>query len=190
MSWSTRSGKRSWWPNCASPRRRLLGRTRQLRRRTWPSPIRTTSRMCGGSPTFCCVAPKTTLSESVTRSKRAMAWRRCASWWSYEHQTPGTKRALLKAIINNPASKKPDELEKNLMKVEEYMKHYAVMAGADLPEDLKVTVIINLCTKDLKEHLELSTVRWPTNRDEIISYAERTVITRQVQTWGNHRHHR
>ena len=74
----------------------------------------------------------------------------------YEPRTPGTKRALLKAIINNPASKKPDELEKNLMKVEEYM-HYEAMAGADLPEDLKVTVIIDLCTKDLKEHLELST---------------------------------
>ena len=93
----------------------------------------------------------------------------------YEPRTPGTKRALLKAIINNPASKKPDELEKNLMKVEEYMKHCQAMAGADLPEDLKVTVIIDLCTKDLKEHLELST-REMTNkqvRDEIISYAER-----------------
>ena len=64
----------------------------------------------------------------------------------YEPRTPGTKRALPKAIINNPASKKPDELEKNLMKVEEYMKHYA-----DLPEDFKVTVIIDLCTKDVKE---------------------------------------
>ena len=75
----------------------------------------------------------------------------------YEPRTPGTKRALLKAIINNPASKKLDELEKNLMKVEEFMKHYEVMAGADMPEDLKVTVIIDLCTKDLKYHLELST---------------------------------
>ena len=93
----------------------------------------------------------------------------------YEPRTPGTKRALLKAIINNPASNKPDELEKNLMKVEEYMKHYEVMAGADLPEDLKVTVIIDLCTKDLKEHLELSTreMTYKQVRDEIISYAER-----------------
>ena len=29
------------------------------------------------------------------------------------------------------------------------------MAGTDLPEDLKVTVIIDMCTRDLKEHLEL-----------------------------------
>ena len=93
----------------------------------------------------------------------------------YEPRTPGAKRALLKAIIKNPASKKPDEVEKNLMKVEEYMKHYEVMAGADLPEDLKVTVIIDLCTKDLKEHLELSTreMTYKQVRDEIISYVER-----------------
>ena len=61
------------------------------------------------------------------------------------------------------------------MKVEENMKHYEVMAGADLPEDLKVTVIIDLCTKDLKEHLELSTreMTYKQVRDEIISYVER-----------------
>ena len=61
------------------------------------------------------------------------------------------------------------------MKVEEYMKHYEVMAGADLPEDLKVTVIIDSCTKDLKEHLELSTceMTYKQVRDEIISYVQR-----------------
>ena len=75
----------------------------------------------------------------------------------YKPRTPGTKRTLLKAIINNPISMKPDELENNLMKVEEYAKKYAMMAGSDLPEELKVTVIIDLCAKDFKEHLELST---------------------------------
>jgi len=93
----------------------------------------------------------------------------------YEPRTPGTKRALLKAIINNAPAKKPEELEKNLMKVEEYMKKYELMAGNELPEDLKVTVIIDLCTKDLKEHLELSTrdMTYKQVRDEVISYAER-----------------
>ena len=42
------------------------------------------------------------------------------------------------------------------MKVDEYVKKYEMMAGADLPEDLKATVIIDLCIKDLKERLELS----------------------------------
>lgn len=93
----------------------------------------------------------------------------------YEPRTPGTKRALLKAVINNPAAKKPDEIEKNLMHVEELMKKYEVLSGQPLPEDLRVTVIIDLCTKDLKEHLELITreMTYKDVRDEIQSYVER-----------------
>ena len=93
----------------------------------------------------------------------------------YEPRTPGTKRALLKAIINNPAAKKPDEVEKNLMKVEEYIKKYEVMSVSELPEDLKVTVLIDLCPTDLKEHLELTTreMTYKQVRDEVISYTER-----------------
>ena len=98
--------------------------------------------MCGGSPTICipscCPAPKTTLSESVNSVKEGNGLEAMRLLMKrYEPRTPGTKRTLLKAIMNNPASKKPDELEKNPMKMEEYMKHYEVMAGADLPEDLK-----------------------------------------------------
>ena len=65
----------------------------------------------------------------------------------YEPRTPGTKRALLKAIINNPVSKKPDELAKNLMKVEEYMKHYEAMGDLNNtvheksdPNELTITI--------------------------------------------------
>ena len=39
----------------------------------------------------------------------------------YEPRTLGTKRALLKAVINNAPAKKPEDIEKNLMKVEELM---------------------------------------------------------------------
>ena len=55
------------------------------------------------------------------------------------------------------------------------MEKYEMMTGTDLPEDLKVTVIIDLCTKDLKEHLELSTreMTYKQVRDVIISYVER-----------------
>ena len=93
----------------------------------------------------------------------------------FEPRTPGTKRALLKAVINNGSSKRPDEIEKNLMHVEELMKRYEVLAGSELPEDLRVTVIIDLCTKDLKEHLELMTreMKYKEVRDEIMSYVER-----------------
>ncbi len=54
-------------------------------------------------------------------------------------------------------------------------KKYENLAGDSLPDDLKVTVIIDLCTKDLKLHLELITkeMAYKEVRDEIISYVER-----------------
>jgi hypothetical protein len=93
----------------------------------------------------------------------------------FEPGTPGTKRALLKAVINNTPAKKPEDIEKNLMHVEELMKKYEILGGAELPEDLKVIVIIDLCTKDLKEHLELiaKEMKYKEVRDEIMSYVER-----------------
>ena len=53
----------------------------------------------------------------------------------YEPRTPGTKRALLKAVINDAPAKKPEDIEKNLMNVEELMKKYEVLGGESLPED-------------------------------------------------------
>ena len=93
----------------------------------------------------------------------------------FEPKTPGTKRALLKAVINSTPAKKPEDIEKNLMHTEELMKRYEVLGGEPLPEDLRVTVIIDLCTKDLKEHLELITreMKYKEVRDEIMSYVER-----------------
>ena len=50
----------------------------------------------------------------------------------YEPRTPGTKRAVLKALINNQAAKKPEDIEKNLMHVEELMKKYEVLTGVEI----------------------------------------------------------
>ena len=93
----------------------------------------------------------------------------------YEPRTPGTKRALLKAVINNLPSKRPDEIEKNMMHVEELMRKYEQLAGEGLPEDLRITVIIDLCTKDLRERLEHGTkdMSYKQVRDEIMAYVER-----------------
>jgi hypothetical protein len=93
----------------------------------------------------------------------------------YEPRTPGAKRALSKAIINNPQSKKIGDIEKNLMHVEGLIKRYENMTEGDLPEDLKVTIYIDLCQKDLREHLELSTKELDLKgvRDEILNYIER-----------------
>ena len=100
----------------------------------------------------------------------------------FEPRTPGTKRALLKAIINNQPAKKVQDIEANLMHVEELMRKYESLAKEVLPEDLKVTVIIDLTIKDLKEHMELSTkdMKYKEVRDEIMSYVER-----KRETFGN-----
>ena len=57
-----------------------------------------------------------------------------------EPRTPRTKRVLLKAVNNNLPSKRPDEIEKNMMRVEELMWKYEQLAGEGLPEDLRITV--------------------------------------------------
>ena len=93
----------------------------------------------------------------------------------YEPKTPGTERALLKTIINNPQSKRVNEVEPSLIHAEELIKKYKLVADTNLPEDLKVTILIDLCHKDLREHLELSTNDSDPKevRDEILNYVER-----------------
>ena len=101
----------------------------------------------------------------------------------FEPRTPGTKRAVLKSIINNPAARKTEDMEANLMKVEELIKKYEHLSTETLPQDLKVTVIIDLCVKELKEHLELITrdLTYQEVREEILSYVERKRETFGVQ---------
>ena len=55
------------------------------------------------------------------------------------------------------------------------MKQCEVVVGTDLPEDLKVTVIIDLRTRNLKEHVELGTREMTCKqvRGDIISFVER-----------------
>ena len=65
------------------------------------------------------------------------------------------------------------------MNLERLISRYEDMASSsynkvELPEDLKVTVMIDLCTKDLKEYLELQGhLTQDKVRNEIISYVER-----------------
>jgi hypothetical protein len=78
---------------------------------------------------------------------------------SYDPKTPGTKRAILKSIINNPQCKRVDDVEANLMAVESLIKKYESMTTNQekLPDDFKITIMIDLCDKQLREHLEMST---------------------------------
>jgi hypothetical protein len=95
----------------------------------------------------------------------------------YEPKNSGTKRALLKNIINNPGAKKVTDIEANLMNVERLILKYESMTDEKnhLPEDLKATIIIELCHRDLREHLELSTdqMTYTKVRTEILNNVER-----------------
>ena len=96
----------------------------------------------------------------------------------YDPKSPGTKRALLKSILGMQPAKKLTDIEPSIMRLEEMVKKYESMTGhlhAVLPNDLIVTIMIDLCTKELREHMELTT-KDETNaqvRTEIFNYVER-----------------
>lgn len=71
----------------------------------------------------------------------------------YEPKSLGTKRLILKAIINTTLVEKAEDMERNLLKVEQLMQKYEVIAGRPRDEDSWVTVIIALSVKDVKDRL-------------------------------------
>ena len=93
----------------------------------------------------------------------------------YQPRTPATKRALLKSIFNMKSAKKVEEIENNLLKVEEIFTRYETMSDNTLPEDIKTVILIELCTPDLKEHLEFSSkdVSYKETREAVMAYVER-----------------
>ena len=95
----------------------------------------------------------------------------------YDPRTPGTKRALLKVMMNITSCKKLGDVQQMIMKVEALVKKYDELAGVGsaLPEDLVVTMMIEVCSKELREHLELSTkdMKIDEVREEIMNYVER-----------------
>ena len=117
------------------------------------------------------------------------AWRLITK--RYEPRTPATKRALLKTIFNMKAAKKVEEIEKNVLKLEEIYNRYEAMAKGGLPEDIKTVIMIELCTPDLKEHLEfnLKDVDYKDTREAVMAYVERKrrdpLTAMEV---GNHEH--
>lgn len=68
----------------------------------------------------------------------------------YEPRTAGTKRALLKQLICIRSANRVDEVEQKVRHMEELIKRYETMSGSKLPEDLKVTGLIDLCCKEIR----------------------------------------
>merc|ERR1712082_516337 len=93
----------------------------------------------------------------------------------YEPRTPATRRALLKSIFNMKAAKKVGDIEKNVLKLEETYKRYEAMSPDKLPDDIKTVIMIELCTPELKEHLEFNSkdVAYKETREAVMAYVER-----------------
>ena len=62
-----------------------------------------------------------------------------------------------------------------LMHVEDLCRRYEELASHPLSEDVKVSVIMDICPKQLKEHLELMyrEENYPRVRAEIVQYTQR-----------------
>ena len=70
------------------------------------------------------------------------------------------------------------------MNLQRLIGKYHDMSGHKLPDDLIVTVMVDMCTKDLREYLEMKgELKVEEARDEIMSYIERkrTTIDNQVK---------
>ena len=90
---------------------------------------------------------------SVEEGSGLEAWRiLCAR---YQPRTPGTKRTILIAILNISFAKDLMHVDSVLMHVEDLCRRYEELASHPLSEDVKVSVIMDVCPKQLKEHLEL-----------------------------------
>ena len=97
----------------------------------------------------------------------------------YEPTTPGTKRAILKASINNPPCKKVSEVESNLLHIEELFKTYEAMTtdAQQLPGELNATIMMEPCNRELREYFDLITETTSVTgvRSAITNHIERTI---------------
>ena len=83
------------------------------------------------------------------------AWRLLGK--RYSPRTPGTKRALILAIMNMKAARSVDELEKNIHHMEHLVKRYDAISKVPLDETVKTAVLVNLCPNEYKDYSDLTT---------------------------------
>ena len=83
------------------------------------------------------------------------AWRLLCK--RYSPRTPGTKRALILAIMNMKAAKSVAELEKNIHHMEHLVRRYDAISKTPLDEAVKTAVLVNLCPSEYKDFSDLTT---------------------------------
>lgn len=91
-----------------------------------------------------------------------------------EPSTLGTKRVVLMAIIPNPPPSRSEEMRRDLLNIEE-LRRSTSFAGKPLDEYMRITDLVKLCVKDVRDQLEMANkgMRCPEVRQEIMSFLER-----------------
>ena len=80
---------------------------------------------------------------SVGEGSGLKAWRTlCAR---YQPRTPGTKRTILRAILNSSPAKDLMHVDSMLMHVQNLCCRYQELASHPLSEDVKASVIMDIC---------------------------------------------
>ena len=100
------------------------------------------------------------------------AWRMLCD--RYQPRTLGSKRTILRAVLNSSLAKDLMHVDSALMHVEDHCRRYEELASHPLSEDVKASVIMNICPKHLKDHLELMNreENYQRVRAEIVPYTQ------------------
>ena len=103
----------------------------------------------------------------------------------FDCPTAGYKRALLKTLMNLNPFNKIGEVNAMILKIKEMVKKCNGICSAsdgivitfslDFPEDMVVCLMIDVFNKDLREHLDLSTMNMQRLevRNDLLIYVER-----------------
>ncbi|CAE7256390.1 CACNA1B [Symbiodinium sp. CCMP2592] len=116
---------------------------------------------------------------NISKGNGLEGWRKLAR--RYDPATGGRKKSLLKHILT-PERQKLSELSAYLEQWMELVRRYEERRGAggraELPNDIKISILESICPVELEKHLQLNRQRLDTFEevyDEIASYLETRV---------------
>ena len=126
---------------------------------------------------------------NIAKGNGLEGWRKLAK--RYDPATGGRKKSLLKHILT-PERQKLSELSAYLEQWMELVRRYEDRRGAggraELPNDIKISILESICPVELEKHLQLNRQRLDTFEevyDEISSYLE-TRVGIKLKTGSGH----
>ena len=119
-----------------------VGRTRAFPRKLYSI----LSETCKGEPYR--------MAESPGFGQGSEAWRILLR--RYASKAPGTKRALLQALLTMQPANSVESFGQLLLNLQEMFRRYDGMAENQMPEDIRCPMLVACCPKDLKEYFDMS----------------------------------